>query len=325
MIAALCKAYGDPDLLRLAEVPTPVAKDDEIRVRVVTTTVTSGDARIRALRLPRGFGWMGRPIFGMRSPRQPILGTELAGIVDQVGSQVQNFAVGDEVFAYVGVSVGAHAEYRTLKATAAIARKPTSLTWNETACLSFGGSTALDFFRRAHLKPGETVLVNGASGSVGSAAIQIAKARGALVHAVCSARNTELVRTLGSDVTIDYKTTKLTSLPTRYDAILDTVGNLPYPVARHLLKPQGRLMAVLATLPELLRAPWQSQATGHKVVAGPSGESASLLSELARLANQGKYRPVVDEIYPFAFIADAHRRVDTGRKRGNVVVQVSEP
>lgn len=325
MIAARCNEYGDPSLLRLAEVPIPIAKDDEIRIRVVTTTVTSGDARIRALRLPRGFGWMGRPVFGFRRPRRPILGTELAGIVDQVGQKVSNFAIGDEVFAYVGMSMGAHAEYISLKASAAIARKPHNLTWNETAALSFGGSTALDFFRRAELTAGESLLVNGASGSVGSAAVQIAKTRGALVHGVCSSRNAELVRALGCDAAIDYNATNVATLPYHYDAILDTVGNLPYELARPLLKPKGRLMAVLATLPEMLRAPWQSRTTGHAVITGPSGENAENLAELARLATHNQYRPVIDEIYPFAFIAEAHRRVDSGRKRGNVVVQISEP
>lgn len=325
MIAAFCNAYGDPDLLRLAEVPTPVAKENEIRIRVVATTVTSGDARIRSLRMPRGFGWISRPVFGFSRPRQPILGTELAGIVDQVGKNVSNFAIGDEVFAYAGLSMACHAEYRTLKSTTAIARKPTNITWNESAALSFGGTTALDFFRRGNLKSGETLMVNGSSGSVGSAAIQIAKARGAIVHAVCSARNLELVKTLGADLAIDYKSCDLATLPYRYDAILDTVGNMPYRRSNSLLKPGGRLLGVMATLPEILRSPYDSRVSSHRVIVGPAPENPADLAELARLATRNQYRPMIDEIYPLAFIAEAHRRVDSGRKRGNVVVQVSEP
>lgn len=325
MIAAFCTTYGDPELLRLAEVPTPNAKADEIRIRVVTTTVSSGDARVRALRLPKGFGWMGRPLFGFVRPRQPILGTDLAGIVDQVGDRAEGFSVGDEVFAQVGFSMGCHAEYRTLKASAAIARKPANLTWNETAAMPFGGTTALEFLRRARLKAGEILLVNGASGSVGSAAIQIAKAQGILVHGVCSARNTTLVQTLGCDAVIDSHNTNLESLPHRYDAILDTVGNLPYPRARGLLAQHGRLLSVAATLPQMLLAPWQTTKRGHSVVVGTPKQTAADLSELARLALRNQYRPVIDEIYPLAFIAEAHRRVDKGHKRGNVVVQVSEP
>lgn len=325
MIAAFCNAYGDPDLLRLAEVPTPIAKDDEVRIRVVTTTVTSGDARIRSRRMPKGFGWISRPVFGFSRPRQPILGTELAGIVDQVGKNVANFAVGDEVFAYVGLSMACHAQYRTLKSTEAIARKPTNLTWNESAAMSFGGSTALDFFRRGNLKSGETLLVNGGSGSVGSAAIQIAKTRGAIVHAACSARNLELVRTLGADLAIDYRSIDLPTLAYRYDAILDTVGNMPYGRASDLLAPGGRLLAVLATLPQMLRAPYQSLVSQHRVIVGSAEENPADLAELSRMASRNQYRPVIDEIFPLPMIAEAHRRVDSGRKRGNVIVQVSEP
>ena len=171
MKAAIYRRYGSPDVIELADVPMPVPKDHEVLIRVYATTVTSGDWRVRSLELPRGFGWMGRMIFGFSTPRQPILGTELSGVIESVGSAVTMFKPGDAVFAFTGASMGCHAEYKCLSQTAAIAHKPANLSFAEAAALSFGGTTALDFFRRGQLKSGERVLINGASGGVGSAAV----------------------------------------------------------------------------------------------------------------------------------------------------------
>ena len=285
MKAAIYRRYGSPDVIELADVPMPVPKDHEVLIRVYATTVTSGDWRVRSLELPRGFGWMGRMIFGFSTPRQPILGTELSGVIESVGSAVAMFKPGDAVFAFTGASMGCHAEYKCLSQTAAIAHKPANLSFAEAAALSFGGTTALDFFRRGQLKSGERVLINGASGGVGSAAVQLAKHFGAHITAVCSGSNRDLVTSLGADEVIDYNQVDFTKNGQAYDLIMDTVGTAPYARCKGSLTEGGRLLLVLGDLAALLHAPWIGMTTKHRVVAGPAPERAEDLRELATLAS----------------------------------------
>ena len=202
----------------------------------------------------------------------------------------------------------------------AVVRKPANLTYDEAAAMSFGGHTALDFFRRAQLKSGEKVLVNGASGAVGTAAVQLAKHFGADVTGVCSATNVELVKSLGANRVIDYTKEDFTQNGETYDVIVDTAGTAPFKRSNGSLKERGRLLQVLGTLPDLPQALWVSMTTRKKVIAGPAGERAEDLRFLAELAQAGKFKPVIDRRYPFEQIVEAHRYVDTGRKKGNVVV-----
>ncbi|MBL9039718.1 MAG: NAD(P)-dependent alcohol dehydrogenase [Archangium sp.] len=320
MRAAVYERYGAPEVVLVKEVAKPAPKDDEVLIRVRATTVTAADWRARSLNAPLGFGFMMRLVFGVTGPRKTILGTELAGDVEAVGAKVTEFKPGDAVFAYCGAHFGAHAEYICLPANSAIALKPASLGYDEAAALSFGGVTAIDFLGRAELKPGERVVVNGASGAVGSAAVQLAKHQGAHVTGVCSGANVELVRSLGADEVIDYTQRDFTEATAAYDVILDAAGTAPFSRCGKSLKEGGRLLLVLGALPDMLHGAWAGFTSSKRVFSGPSGESAEDLKRLAELATSGAYKPLIEQRYPLERIVDAHRLVDSGRKKGNVVV-----
>ncbi len=322
MKAAVYTTYGPPEVVTIAEVPTPVPGDTDVLIRVRATTVSTADWRVRSLILPAGFGLLARPIFGFTRPRQPILGTELAGDIVAVGKNVTRFKVGDAVFAYAGGKMGCHAEYRCLPEQAPIVRKPANLTYEESATLSFGGTTMLDFYRRARLKAGERVLVNGASGAVGIAAVQLARHAGAEVTAVCGGRSADLVRSLGATHAIDYKKEDFTRNGQTYDVIVDTVGTAPYARCKGSLAAGGRLLVILGGLLELLSAPLISMTGDKKVIAGPAAERLEDVQRLGELAEAGALKPVIDRTYPLEQIVEAHRYVDSGRKRGSVVVVI---
>lgn len=216
-------------------------RDNEVLIKTYATTVTSGDWRARSLNVPVGFGLIARLFFGVSKPRQPVLGTEPAGEIESIGKDVSKFKVGDQVFAFGGAGMGCHAEYKCMPEDGTVALKPTNLTYEEAAALSFGGTTALDFFRRGRLQSGERVLVNGASGGVGTAAVQLAKHFGAHVTGVCSTANVELVRSLGAIHVIDYTKEDFTDSGGTYDIIVDTVGTAPFSRSKDSLKEGGRL------------------------------------------------------------------------------------
>lgn len=320
MKAFTYKRYGPPDVLELTEVPKPAPRDRELLIRIHASTVSSADWRMRSLELPYGFGLLGRLAIGLRSPRKPILGTELSGEVEAVGRAVTSFKPGDQVFAFPGEDLGCHAEYRCLPANGAVAMKPANLTFEQAAALSFGGASMLDFFRRAKLSSGERVLVNGASGTVGTAAVQLAKHFGAHVTAVCSTGNLELVRSIGADAVIDYTKSDFAKSAIPFDVIVDTAGTAPFARSAPVLSKGGRLLLILASLPDLLKAPWLTLTSGKKVFAGPAAERPEYVQKLAELAVAGQFVPVIDRCYPFEQIVDAHRYVDQGRKKGSVVV-----
>ena len=320
MRAIVYEKYGPPEVLQLKEVEKPTPKDNEVLIRTQVATVTSGDWRVRSLNVPFGFGLIMRLVFGISRPKQPILGSELAGVIETVGKDVSKFKVGDPVFAFSDAAMGCHAEYKCMAEDGAVVPKPSSLTFEEAAALSFGGTTALDFLRRAKLQIGESVLVNGASGAVGTAAVQLAKHFGAIVTGVCSTANVELVRSLGATHVIDYTQQDFTRNGETYDVIVDTVGTAPFSRSKASLKEGGRLLMVLAELPEMLRAPWVSMTSSKKVIAGPVTVRVEDLRFLAGLAEAGAFKPVIDRRYPFEQIAEAHRYVDTGRKKGNVII-----
>lgn len=324
MRAVVYEQYGGPEVLRFAELPNPVPKANEVLIRVRATTVSAGDWRVRSLQVPEGFGAMSRLALGITGPRQPILGTELSGVIAEVGSRVTKFKRGDEVVAYPGLRMGAHAEYRALADDAAIAIKPANLTHEEAASLWFGGMTALYFLRAARLQSGERVLVNGASGAVGTAAVQLARHFGASVTAVCSAPNAELVRSLGAHEVIDYTSEDFTRNGQRYDVIVDTAGTAPFSRSRVSLADNGRLLPILGSLRGLLSIPWIALTTRQKVIGGTVKEEPSALRYLVELAERGEYKPVIDRHYTFEDIVEAHRYVDTGRKRGSVVVTLND-
>lgn len=319
MRTCIHETYGGPEVLRLEEVAMPAPGDNELLIRTHATTVTSADWRALSLDLPLGFGLVSRLLFGVTRPRQPTLGTEIAGRVESVGKDVSRFDVGDEVFASAG-DMGCHAEYKCMPEGGAVVHRPANLTWGEAAALSFGGTTALVFFKKAELRKGERVLVNGASGAVGTAAVQIARHFGANVTGVCSGRNVELVKSLGANRVIDYTSEDFTEDGVTYDVIVDTVGTAPYSRSKGSLSKGGRLLLVLAELPDMLPIPWVALTSSRKIIAGPAFPNVEDLRFLAKMAEAGAFRPVIDQRYPFERIADAFGLVATGRKRGNVVV-----
>ena len=320
MRAIVYERYGSPDVLEMREMQKPIPKDNEVLIKIHATTVTSGDWRARTLNVPAGFGLLSRLFFGVSRPRQPILGTELAGEIESVGKNVTRFKAGDQVFAYSGSGMGCHAEYKCMPEDGEVALKPLNLTYDEAAALSFGGTTSLDFFRRGKLQRGERVLVNGASGGVGTAAVQLAKYFGAEVTGVCSTANLELVRSLGATHVIDYTKEDFTRNGKMYDVIVDTVGTAPFSRSKDSLKEGGRLLLVLGGLPDLLGIPFVSLTSSKKFIAGAAGCNSYDLRILGELSQAVKFKPVIDRRYPFEQIAEAHRYVDTGRKKGNVII-----
>jgi NADPH:quinone reductase-like Zn-dependent oxidoreductase len=300
--------------------PAPTPGDDELLITVTTATVTAGDRRIRALDVPLGFGVLSRLMFGLRRPRKQILGMEAAGTVASVGRLVTAFAPGDRVFVYDGAGMGCWAGGKTIAADGMVVATPDGVSDEQAAALSFGGTTMLDFYRRGALQAGERVLVNGASGGVGTAAVQLGRHFGAEVTGVCSGRNVDLVRSLGASTVIDYTTTDILTTGAQFEVIVDTAGTLPFGRARRLLRPGGRLLVVLGTLLDMLGAPWRTLTSPFRVVAGPAATRREDMELMARLAASGAYRAVIDRRYPLDQIVAAHRHVDTGRKQGNVIL-----
>jgi NADPH:quinone reductase-like Zn-dependent oxidoreductase len=314
MRAAVIDRYGPPEVVRVVEVPRPVPADGEALVRVVAAAVTSGDARIRAARFPPGFALPARLAFGIRRPRRGVLGSSLSGIIEVTAAGVDAFAPGDGVCAMTGTRMGAHAEYVTVP-LARLARKPPSVAHEDAAGLLFGGTAALYFLRdRASIGPGSSVLVNGASGAVGTNAVQLASRLGARVTAVTSAANTELVTDLGAERILDHHLTDITGLTDRFDVVLDTVGNLTAASGRRLLTEGGVLVLAVASLGDTIRA-------RGNVVAGSAPERVEDFDHLLQLLAVGDLTVVHDRTFGLDDIVEAHRRVDSGHKVGNIVVR----
>lgn len=322
MKAAVYESFGGPEVVHLSDVEKPAPKAGEVLIRIHATTVTSGDWRVRSLNLPPGFGPFGRLMLGITKPRKPVLGTECAGEIAEIGSGVTKFKVGDRVFAFAGVAMGCHAEYRCMPENGMVTAIPPGLTYAEAASLPFGGTTMLDFYRRGKLRNGERVLVNGASGAVGTAAVQLARHFGAEVTGVCGPTNIELVRSLGAAHVIDYTKEDFTKNGETYDVIVDTAGTAPYSRCASSLKDGGRLLLVLSGLGGLLSAPWISMTSNKRVVAGPASERPEDLQRLAELAGAGELKAIIGRRFPFEQIVEAHRYVDSGHKRGSAVVEV---
>jgi NADPH:quinone reductase-like Zn-dependent oxidoreductase len=323
MRAILYNVYGPPEVLHLKDIPTPKPCDHEVLIKIVATTVTSADCRVRSLTVPRGFKLFIRLFFGWSKPRQKILGTEFSGVIVEVGKNVKAFKLGDQVFGFSDKTMGCYVEYKCFSENGLLAPKPYKLSLPQSVALSFGGTTALDFLKRGHIKPGEEILIHGASGSVGTASIQLAKHFGANVTGVCSTGNIELLKELGVDHVIDYSKIDFTKNGKAYDIILDTVGTVTFAKAKNSLKDGGRLLAVAADLPEMLKIPLVSLFSNKKVIAGPAVASTNDLKFLASLVDSDKYRPVIDRFFSIEQIVEAHSYVDRGHKRGNVIVSIA--
>lgn len=321
MKAAICERYGPPEVVKIVDVPKLVPGDNEILIKSFATTVNSGDARVRALRVPRGLALPMRLKLGFMRPKQSVLGLEVAGEVEKVGRNVTHFRPGDRVVASNDFAFGCHAEYVIVAQDGVIAKIPKKLSYQDAVSLCFGGVTALYFFRLGHLKKGEKLLINGASGAVGTMAVQIAKHTGAEVTAVCSGKNVKLMKSLGADYVIDYTKTDFTSERQQYDVIMDTHGNTPYVRVKKLLKPGGRFLMVIGSAGQMIAASWQKAVVGG--LGGTEDYSAHGLEAfrtLMSLAEKGNVKPVIDSALPFEQIVEAYRRVDSGHKAGSIIL-----
>jgi len=326
MKAIVYTEYGSPDVLHLKEVEKPTPKDNEVLIKVHAATVTAGDVNMRGFTfVPPGFGPLPRLMFGLRQPKKSILGTELAGEVEAVGKDVTLFKKGDPVFGIGSNVLGAYAEYVCRSEKGALAIKPAQLTYEEAAALPFGAGTALYFLRDlAKIQRGQKVLVNGASGGVGVYAVQLAKYYGAEVTGVCSTANLELVKSLGADKVIDYTKQDFTRNGETYDIIVDTVvGKTSFARCKNSLAPKGLYLAVASGLKEMIQTPWTAITGGKKVLTGMPPERKEELSFIKELVEAGKIKPVIDRRYPLEQTAEAHRYVDTGRKKGSVVITIA--
>lgn len=310
MKAIICTRYGPPEVLQLQEIDKPVPKDNEILIKIRATTVHIGDTKIRRHEPGIGFfqdilyGILMRVLVGFRGPRMKILGMELSGDIESVGKNVHLFRKGDRIFAATPMlKLGAYAEYTCLKENEAIAMKPNNITYEEAAALVNGGEIALQILKKAHIQKDQKVLIYGASGSVGTFAIQIAKYFGAEVTGVCSTNNQKLVKSLGADETIDYLTADFTKNNQKYDVIFDTVGKLSNSKVKNSLKAKGIYYNIFTAVDTI------------KV-------TAEALESLKKLVESGKLRSVIDRRYTLEQIVEAHRYVDQGHKKGNVVITV---
>ncbi|NDJ77580.1 MAG: NAD(P)-dependent alcohol dehydrogenase [Chloroflexi bacterium] len=318
MRAVICTKYGPPEVLQLAEVEQPTPKDDEVRIKIFATAVTASDGIVRGFKLPiwHPLGLLMGLVVGFGKPRNPILGMVLAGEVEATGQDVAQFKVGDPVFASTGTRFGCYAEYICLpekskkglpaQIPSVMTLKPTNMTYEEAAALPYGGLLALLFLRKGNIQSGQNVLIYGASGAIGTAAVQIARAFGNTVTGVCSTRNIEMVQSLGANRVIDYTAEDATSKLERYDLVLDAVGKRKSSAlkkrCKEALTPQGQYVSVDDGNPK---------------------PTLELLTTIKDLVEAGKIKPIIDRTYPLEQMAEAHRYVDTGHKKGNVVITVA--
>jgi NADPH:quinone reductase-like Zn-dependent oxidoreductase len=322
MVALVCERYGAPDVLRFVERPRPSPRKEEVLIRVLASTITSGDRRVRSMDMPTGFRTLGRLALGWRGPRNAVLGAEFSGVVQAVGNHAKGFMPGDAVFGIRGFRMGGHAEYLCMSAKGAIAHKPEHLSFEEAAALSFGGGTALSFLRRAGLLPGEKILVNGASGVVGVAAVQLACVMGAEVTGVCSSAYLEPVRSLGATQVIDYRQNDFTASGQRYDVVFDVACNQSVERCLKVLNPGGRLIRIQQGLAEMIRALLQPRRAGRHVMVGTAEERSDHLEHLGDLVRQERYRPVIARVFPFEEAIEAHRYADGPGHGGSVVIKM---
>jgi NADPH:quinone reductase-like Zn-dependent oxidoreductase len=320
MKAIVCTKYGPPEVLQLKEVEKPVPKDNEILVKIHATTVTPADCRIRSFTVPPMFWLMGRMILGFTKPKKAILGMELSGEVESVGKDVKLFKKDDQVFGSTyGMGWGSYAEYKCMPEDGMVGIKPANLSYEEAAGTTFGGNSALWFLKEGNIQSGQKVIIYGASGSVGVFAVQLAKHFGAEVTGVCSTTNLELVKSLGADKVIDYTKEDFTKNGETYDIVFDAVGKTSFSRCKNSLTQEG---AYLHTVMLATQERWLSMTSGKKIVGKTAVENIENFIFLKELLETGKIKSVIDRCYPLEQMVEAHRYVDKGHKKGNVVITV---
>jgi NADPH2:quinone reductase len=320
MKTVLYKQYGPPQVLQVAEVRKPVPKKDEVLVRIKATTVTAADCLMR-----RGDTLLSRLLLGWFKPRNryQILGTEFSGIVEAVGREVMSYRPGDEIYGFRGFGTGCYAEYKCMSAKGSLAKKPLNLNFEEAATVVDGATTAWFFLKgKANIQKGQKVLINGAAGSIGTFAVQLAKFYGAHVIGVCSTKNVALVKSLGADQVVDYTQEDFTRMNACYDIIFDTVGKSSFGKCRKALTAKGQYLTTAFTLTGLFQRVWTGWFGQKKAIVAMSLNKTEALFLLTKLFEAGDLKTVVDRYYTLEQLPEAHAYVETGRKRGNVVVKV---
>jgi NADPH:quinone reductase-like Zn-dependent oxidoreductase len=328
MKAILYTEYGSPDVLKLVEVEKPTPKDNEILINIHATSVNYGDTLARNFKntppgkfnMPFLFYFPARMAFGFSKPKMQILGSELAGEVEAVGKDVKRFKKGDQVFGYRGASMGASAEYICMPENGMVTLKPANITYAEAAVIPYGALTALNLLRNVNIQPGQKVLIHGASGGIGSAAVQLAKYYGAEVTGVCGTPRLEFVKALGADHAIDYTKTDFTHNGETYDLIFDILGKSSFARCKNSLKPNGIYLLASFKMKQLLQMLWTKINGSKKVICALSGEKAEDLLIIKELIEAGKLKAIIDRRFPLEQTAEAHRYIEEGHKKGNVVI-----
>jgi len=327
MKAVVFKRYGKPEVLQIEKIEKPIPKSGEVLVKIHATSVTAEDPKMRGfnhpplLKIPVGL------MFGFKKPKNPVLGIEFSGTIETLGDKVKNYKPGDQVFGYTGLSFGAYAEYKCISENSLMHFKPESLSFEESACMVNGPLSALAYLKKkGNIKKGDNVLIYGASGSVGTAAVQLAKYFEANVTGVCSTKNIALVKSIGADFVIDYTKQDFTQNDEKYDLIFDTIGKTSMKECMNLLKQRGKYLLTEFGLPHILAAIFTSLFKSRKVIVASSNfywkkEDLVFLKEIAE---KGYFKPVIDKTFPLEKIVDAHKYVELGHKIGNVAISVKQ-
>ncbi len=321
MKAIVYTKYGSPDVLELTDLEKPTPKANEVLIRINATTATKYDCWQRSSTAPTGFGLLSRITSGIRKPKQPILGLDIAGEIETVGKDVKIFKKGDQIFG-ITMSLGAYAEYICLPEKGALAIKPANMTYDKAAAVPQGALTALYFLRKGKIQSGQKILVFGASGGVGLFAVQLAKYFGAEVTGVCSTPKLELVKSMGADKVIDYTKEDFTKSGETYDIIFDTVGKSSFSGSKRSLKKEGFYLFTTFGLPRLFQILWLKLTSSKKAIIGLLKETTEDLIFLRELIESGKLKTIIDRRYPLEQAAEAHRYVETGQKKGYVVITI---
>jgi len=324
MKAIVATKYGPPEVLQLQEMEKPTPEANEVLIRNYAATATLYDCWTRSSTAPTGFGLIMRLASGIRKPKQPIFGTELAGEIEAVGSAVTKFKIGDQVWGYLGMSQGAYVEYICLPEDGVLAIKPINMSYDEAAAVQQGALTALYFLRKGNIQSGQQVLIFGASGGVGMAAVQLAKYFGAEVTGVCSTPKLDFVKSLGADKVIDYTKEDFTKSGEMYDIIFDTIAKSNVGRSKRLLKKEGFYLFTTGGLPTLFRIQWLRMINRKNVFSGILKEKTEDLNFLKELIEAGKFKSVIDRRYSMEQAADAHGYVETGHKKGQVVITIKK-
>ncbi|MFA9405664.1 MAG: NAD(P)-dependent alcohol dehydrogenase [Anaerolineales bacterium] len=328
MKAIVWTRYGPPDVLELQEVEKPTPKDDEVLIRIYATTVTAGDCELRSLKFPIYLSLPMRLWRGLIKPRgTSILGTELAGEIESVGKDVKLFKEGDQVFGSAGMGFGANAEYICLPAKpgemeGGVAIKPANMTYEEAACVPFGGRDALHFLRKGNVQEGQKILINGAGGTIGTFGVQLAKYYGAEVTAVDSTAKLDMLRSIGADHVVDYTQEDFTKNGEIYDVLFDVVGKMSMSRSKRSLRQNGTYLLANPMRAQIVTGPWTRMTSNNKVIMQTSSPTIADLNFLRGLIEEGKLKAIIDRTYPLEQTAEAHRYVEKGGKKGNVVITV---